>query len=127
MPSWVGNKEKNVKWTRHRTAKSLVEAFVELAHSKFSDLDKQYVSAAESNGMWAFVRLSKIPHIHYWYKPGADVLEVAFMLGHEIGHVSGKPLESYKNAWREEERADEYGIAVKEVLKRLRREGLITK
>ncbi|WP_141328330.1 hypothetical protein [Myxococcus sp. AB025B] len=55
--------------------------------------------------------------IHYWAAPDVAPLHLAYILGHEVGHVSGKQLRSRRNTWREELRADEYGAAAYLALK----------
>ncbi len=63
-------------------------------------------------GAWAFAgRRPKGSVVHYWAAPSVSPLHLAYILGHEVGHVSGKQLRSRRNAWREELRADEYGAA----------------
>jgi hypothetical protein len=66
-----------------------------------------------SMGVWAFceTRAKPCPVVHYWASPDADKAHVAYVLGHEVGHISGRPLRSRRNAWAEELRADEYGAA----------------
>jgi hypothetical protein len=69
-------------------------------------------------GAWAFAgRRPGVSVIHYWAAPHVDSLHLAYFLGHEVGHVSGKQLRSRRNAWREEMRADEYGAAAYLALK----------
>lgn len=65
-------------------------------------------------GVWAFCDTwaKPSPIIHYWAHQRANRLHVAYVLGHEVGHISGRKLRSRRNSWREEMRADEYGAAV---------------
>lgn len=104
----------NVRFIRYRSPHTLAKAFfapmgMEPRHvSEWPDMRRGIVDM----GVWAFAaRKSKVPTVHYWAARDVDPLHLAYVLGHEVGHLSGRPLRSRRNAWREELRADEYGAA----------------
>lgn len=103
-----------VLFERHATARSLVNAHL-APMGGFDEIEEApaLLRAVEEVGLWAFCdTLAKpCPVVHYWHAEGVDRGHLAYVLGHEVGHVSGRPLRSPRNAWREELRADEYGAA----------------
>lgn len=105
-----------VRFKRHRTARALAGAF-------FKPMGgfRNIVADIVHNGMWAFVdrRAKPSPLVHYWHEADANPFHLAYMLGHEIGHVSGRPLVSKRRGWKEEARADAYGAAAMLAFKRV--------
>ena len=69
-------------------------------------------------GFWGWAD-TKGKAIHYWARPGLPAWKLAYLLGHEAGHCSGKPIRRGHVA--EEERADTYGAATAAVLRHLAR------
>lgn len=117
-------KKLQVVWKRHKSPKSLATAFTKGMGLKPSDLrlghkeGETIVQAVEREKIWAFVDKNVTPPVvHYWYSSQVPMTEVAFVLGHELGHLSGKPLKS----WREEPRANEYGDVAALVFSHLQR------
>lgn len=110
------------RWTKYRSARAVLMAYFagfDPAHPiRFEDIGEGplMLEGIRRQGMWAFVETkSKPPHVHYWHAPNADLAELAFMLGHELGHCSGKKLRGFK----EELRANEYGDVVRTVFRKL--------
>lgn len=68
--------------------------------------------------MWAFVRIPADERheaeVHWWAHRDVSTAEKAMMLGHELGHISGKMLLGER---KEEDRADTYGEVARAVLK----------
>lgn len=123
---------KRVKWVRHSSATFLVRQFFKGMRVKAEDVTgpegepvlsrNGFRGEVERMGMWAFcIPARKVPVVHYWAARTADRLHLAFLLGHELGHASGKRLNSLRNTWREEMRADEYGACAAAVLKEIGR------
>ena len=103
-----------VHFVRHRTPQSLGRAFFGPMGAKPEDIAEwpAMLASIREMGVWAFVETEKkTPVVHWWASARADRLRVAYVLGHEVGHISGRPLRSRRNDWREELRADEYGAA----------------
>lgn len=115
-----------VRIVRHRTVRALCMAFFQGMGVRRPEDIQEYPEMRETirrDGVWAFVATrSSPPVINYWAARDADPLHVAYVLGHEVGHISGKRLRSRRNEWREEARADEYGaaafLAMRHVLRR---------
>lgn len=113
-----------VRYRKHRTARSIARQFfghrpedlrVVDQHGESHDL----VAAIEREGIWAFVETRKKPPIiHWWDDDKRTVAECARVLGHELGHISGKPKKGITEEWR----ADEYADVVVEVIRRLKLE-----
>lgn len=118
---------RRVRWVRHETsigvAKVLLPRNWQAVMSTGERLDAARMALdIEAHGMWACVNTkSKVPVVHYWHDSRRTLEEVAFMLGHELGHVSGKPVK--RGGWAEEHRADEYGAVARLVTKELSRRG----
>ena len=112
------------EWRKHRTASAIIKAYVkDLAQLgsevvSTSSKPREFTKEIESRGMWAYVVVGAVPVVHYWAAPSQSEDQIAFMLGHELGHVTGKP---YKNAGMEEDRADLFGSVAAEVVRRLRK------
>lgn len=128
-------------WKKYRTARALFGAYVgsmdreaRRANRKgFSVEDsvfvmsngeewgpEQFLHHIAKPGMWAFTSTTaKPPVIHYWHDGKRTETELAMMFGHELGHNLGTAA---KNDWKEECRADDYGIAAVHALRRVRRE-----
>lgn len=102
-----------VRFKKHRTARALVEQFFRpMGGFKNFTEAPAYLKAVRECGLWAFCMTeAKPPVVHYWHAADANRAHLVYVLGHEVGHVSGRPLRSMRNAWREECRADEYGAA----------------
>lgn len=118
-----------VKWVRWKSAEDIIHRFFRGMNMRKPAEDiVEYPMMLESlqrDKMWAFVDSKATPAVvHYWCD-GVDPLELAFMLGHELGHLSGKPLVSRRNFLREELRANEYGAVAREVFKVLKKEKLL--
>lgn len=110
----MGRGVPRVRFKRHRTPRSILRAY--FRPMKMAPEDVQETPAMEKGmvqtGAWAFVASRrKVPVIHYWASRHVEPLHLAYILAHEVGHVSGRPLRARRNAWREECRADEYGAA----------------
>ena len=122
---------------RHRSATSIVREFLgpqlavlpeELvwvpAHPSYPDdagfTYDDLLKAVRRQKHWAFVRVPDDPKqlavVHYFASDDVSLADVAKMLGHELGHISGKNL---RDPAKEEERADRYGTVAAEVLKML--------
>lgn len=132
-------KPPNVKWVRHPSARALVAAWIHrgatLAGQKnFDPREAEIMLSDGSNvsfkafvkslvlrdGLWGWtLTKGRVREIHYWAKPRISKVELAMMLGHEMGHNLGKKT----TGWREEHRADQYGFAVAEAVKELLRAG----
>lgn len=107
-----------IRWKRHRSCASAIRAFfnnsgdaaVEMDGVAFANGTTQgdYLKHARKRGMWAHVDFAECPpRVHFWHDGKRTVTELAFMLGHEVGHTLGKRT----TGWPEEFRADEYGRA----------------
>lgn len=73
--------------------------------------------ALRRHRMWAFVTTdTKVPVVRYWHEPGVSRERLAMMLGHELGHVTGKQARGHA---AEEDRADEYGRVAAAVYRRI--------
>lgn len=111
-----------VRFRRHRTPLSLLCAFFRPMGVRPEDIEETPRMLADTKrfGMWAFAETrASPPVIHYWHAKDANPLRLAMLLGHEVGHISGRKLRSRRNAWREELRADEYGAAAYLALKQV--------
>jgi hypothetical protein len=133
MKTPMGHKPIKVRWIRHRTAEHLVlshfnhcfdgpriRRLSEVGGVGVSGVDgSAFAKYVRRNGMWAFVLWQglKVPHVHYWHDGKRKPEELAYLLGHEVGHVSGKP----RRGWAEENRADEYGAAAAAVIAEIKR------
>lgn len=114
-----------IRWKKHRTARALLSAFIEGMGAKLNevvDADGNFVTEGvlteiQRERMWAFAKTKGDPEIHYWHAKDVDPLRLAYMLGHEVGHLSGKK----KSGWAEELRAAEYGAAAALVMRVIRR------
>lgn len=81
------------------------------------DVSPDMLPRLEDLGMWAFTDVrAKPPVVRYWAAPNVQREQLAMMLGHELGHATGKPCRDHA---AEEERADEYGRVAAEVFRRL--------
>ena len=124
-----------VRFQRHRSATAIVRTFLggDLRNGGMEGVDaegktvrvggQRIVEHVQELGLWAWAATEESPPvIHYWHQKDVDRLHLATVLGHEVGHLSGKPLRSRRNDWREELRADEYAaatyLALKQVLGR---------
>lgn len=120
-----------VVWRRYRSSKALVDKWNADAKDlpTTNPIGSSGLKGIQRRGMWAFVvrEPKKIPVVHYWHDGRRSLVELTFMLGHELGHVSGK--KSMDWMWdggdaesAEEARANEYGrvaaLVVKHVFKR---------
>lgn len=121
------------KWKRHPDAKSLIRAFFSgmgagdqanqiqvVMSDNTQHTTDEFVQTITKLGSWGFTQTFKgkrkrKPEIHFWAEPEVPVHEVAFLLGHEVGHNLG----TKKKGLREECRADEYGRAAEEVVRQL--------
>ena len=128
---------KKIQWVVHETPESVVLAFFnmdpdlpitslddvgfggECSDGSEVDLDgHEFVDTIRMNGMWGFCMTKESPPvIHYWHDGKRDLSTLVYMLGHEIGHASGTPLEDHI---AEEQRADSYGAAVQAVIEHLK-------
>lgn len=113
------------RFRRHRTISSLLREF-EKGEMEVTDpvIARETI---EDEGMWAFVRIplgrrarTEPAVVHWWAQPGQPDDQVALMLGHELGHISGEILD---DGDAEEERADAYGEVAREVFLKLSRLG----
>lgn len=113
------------RFVRHRSAVSLVREKLRDQIESVGEVGAYYDSihdgpisfeelrrAILSSGMWAFVRIFDGNAVIHWYAKRAIPLQrVAQMLGHELGHISGKQ----RSGLVEEMRADQYGDVAAEV------------
>lgn len=109
----------------HQSAKELLLAFWSSTDVDLGDIEKstmggftpdgkqvsmtfqQNVEAIERMGYWGFADCPK-HKVHIWVGEKVSPAETIFLLGHELGHLLGKP---HDDELMEEERADEYGVA----------------
>lgn len=119
---------------RHRSAASIVREFLgpqlavlpeELvwvpAHPSHPEEDgfsyAEMLRAVRRQRHWAFVRVPKDPDgvavVHFYAARDVPARDVARMLGHELGHISGDILDDDA---AEERRADLYGEVAARVL-----------
>ncbi len=112
----------DVRWKQYRTAKALDAVFSRGCEADPGDLmvdDEPMLDVIQRQGMWAFVDTKASPPVvHYWHDGKRSEMELAFMLGHELGHVTGRKARGFV---AEEHRADEYGEVAAAVLARLRK------
>lgn len=101
----------DIRFRRYRTARALVVAFFK-PMGRMRDLEGSggMLKAVEELDVWAFASRNERV-VRYWARPDANPLHVAYVLGHEVGHLSGRPYKSRRKDWAEEMRADEYGAA----------------
>lgn len=125
------------RFKRHRSATAIVREFLgpqlevmpeELvwvpAHPSYPDdggfTYGEMLKAVQKQRHWAFVRVSKeigvAAVVHFFAAPGVAPADVARMLGHELGHISGEILDDEA---AEEERAERYGEVAERVLEML--------
>jgi hypothetical protein len=71
--------------------------------------DKQMIAGLKKQKTWGFVD-NKTRIIHAWADKRAKPEEILHMLTHEVGHLIGKKKRDF---FKEEERADNYGLAAK--------------
>ena len=111
-----------IHWKRHRSITSILRAFFGGPPADFvaqddSGTDFDMTAQVEAEGMWAFVETKrKPPRVHWWHDGKRTKAELAHLLGHELGHLTGKKLED----WAEELRADEYGRVAALVIAKLK-------
>lgn len=111
-----------IHWKRHRTIMSILRAFFggdprEFVAQDGAGQDLDIASTIRNEGMWAFVETKrKPPLVHWWHDGKRSTKELAHLLGHEVGHITGKPL---KSGMSEELRADEYGRVAALVVQKL--------
>jgi hypothetical protein len=113
-----------VRWRQYDTAEKLVKGYFRgIAKANGFTLRDvvgvdDHLKAVEHHGMWAYVDTFKSPPVvHYWCDHSTSLEDLAYMLGHELGHASGK---QYRSDHAEEDRADTYGAAAMAVMLRLR-------
>lgn len=116
---------RRIRWIRYETPQALARAWAHCIAkdngwpAKGAKAHPGLLPAIVRQGMWAFVSVrTKVPVIRYWHKLGVPHEQVAMMLGHELGHVTGKPARGHA---AEEDRADEYGKVAAAVFRRLTR------
>ena len=110
-------------FVRHEGPVTLIKA------SDFKN-KKRKLKSIRRDGMWAFVEippesLGQPCEVHYWHRANKSPLDVAMMLGHELGHIGdGGPKEElgYRG---EEDRADEFGLAAEGALWALMKSGVL--
>jgi hypothetical protein len=118
-----GGPTMKVRWRRYKTVRGLMDSVRrDVGGTEPFRGDHPLVRELERNGMHACVIHSSPPLVRYWHDGKRPPEELAFMLGHELGHVSGKPK---RNDEAEEDRADEYGLVARAVLRRMRADGLL--
>lgn len=119
------------KFIRHETAESLVDAYFKddyqndegryegfqaVGGDAIALTKEQILTAVKGQGRWAFAE-TDTREIHYWSDPSrTSAAGLAFLLGHEVGHLTGK---EDPDDWEEEVRADTYGSAVITVLEHI--------
>lgn len=112
-----------VRWIKYRTAAALLRAWSAclVRQDGWSTSEAQAQEAMRHavicHGMWAFVStVTKVPVVRYWHAQGVSRERLAMMLGHELGHVTGKRARGHA---AEEDRADEYGRVAMAVYRRM--------
>ena len=100
---------KKPKVTTFKTFKELVDNLKKSQPDAIPD--KKELSFYRKLGVWAYCQFSGTGYteIFLWIAPKTDPKWVAYVLGHELGHLSGTPL---LLPWDEEPRADTYGRVV---------------
>lgn len=125
------------KIKRHKSVESIVKEFLgpQLAvmpedliwipaHPSYPDdggfTYDEILSAVRKQKHWAFVRVPKQKSlaaiIHFYAGRNVPITDVAKMLGHELGHISGSILDDES---AEEARADLYGDVARRVIELL--------
>lgn len=109
-------------YVRHRDPATLVKEFMG-RRSVYKDVfggrhtPEEWLRSVRKYGRWAFVRIVKGEATIHWYAAARiSDRQVAHMLGHELGHITGRRL---KNKVEEELRADAFGDTVLEVMEML--------
>ncbi len=139
----------NVIWKKYASARDIALQFFRDDPDDLADLNSmsdrgmealtaegeiEDVSAAdylffmERQGYWGFCDFndSQNPVVHYWHDGKRSLADLAFLLGHELGHSTGTPIDEDDSA--EEDRANGYGLVASLVVARLlETEGLIVK
>ena len=105
----------------HKTPESIIEAFWHCPLSEITDMGgvdengdevsfsaEQMIAGIEHMGVWGFSQ-QESNTVQIYVGPDAERKNVLFVLGHELGHLTGEQLEDES---AEEERADLYGAAV---------------
>ncbi len=119
---------KKVRFVRHATCEetfakltqlTLMDAKVPKAEwGDWEDSNDEMIPVARANGYWGFSD-EKRQEVHYWAKKSLPSWRLAFLLGHEVGHLSGISVKAKKRGQSamfkafiaEEDRADSYGAA----------------
>ena len=105
-----------IVWKKYRSPRAVFAALFNLP-AKDVPPDDETVKMIRARGMWAFVAWRRRPvQVHYWHDGRRTLTELAFMLGHELGHASGTRARGER---KEENRADEYGRVAAAVFKKL--------
>lgn len=73
----------------------------------------QFAATIRREGFWGFAT-PKQGCVHVWVSRRANPFDVAFFLGHEVGHTQGRTARSHLS---EEIRADRYGVAARQALR----------
>lgn len=113
---------------RHATSTKLVRN-LGLSESAF----RKKLKIVQAEGMWAYVEVpedddpdGEICVIHFWHRKDQDPRMVAYMLGHELGHIADGGPKFAPGDEREEDRADEFARATQESLAVLITLGLLS-
>lgn len=132
--------ELRLKWRRHRLARSVVEAYFGGMGATLDEVETvgdhahqvsplQMLASIKGQGMWAFCSEpigkakseGKPAVIHYWHDGRRHLADLAFMLGHEVGHaIDALDRPKVPRGAGPEVAADRAGMAVLAVLRHLR-------
>lgn len=124
-------KRLDVRFRRHSSARAVYLAFKRSVLSEAGEDPKDkgwegnvpeadVLAGIAASGFWGWAD-TKGRVIHYWARAGLPVWKLAYLLGHEAGHCSGKPIR--RGYVAEEARADTYGAAAEAVHRHLSRGG----
>lgn len=121
---------RSYKITRFRSAKKLVQKYVNLVAGRKVNLKSvdtiqmhgetvtlgEFMGRLHEHGSWAFVDIVKKgkgkSDLYWWARPGQPIEDICHMLGHELGHLTNNTLRDME---AEEDRADTYGDVAREV------------
>lgn len=98
--SFARHTELNVKFKQYSSVRRLMSRMV---NADGESMPEAMLKQLESCGMHAY---SGNGEVHFWHDGKRTPAELAMLIGHELGHLVGKPARGFK---AEEDRADDYG------------------
>lgn len=116
-----------IKFVRLKTPHGIARAFAEstlrdagVPRNEWRDCEEspprsEMVKSIRAEGFWGFCD-TKRNVVRYWAAPNLPRWKLLYLLGHEVGHASGKPV---RGMIAEENRANTYGAAVESVFRHL--------